>query len=315
LPSTDEDEVLIDDMPVEIASDMKDIGATTLILGVRDNDLKGRQGLDANQLATVHGADDGQREHCLRRAEHDELSVGGDQLDPPFGSEAALIECRDYIRALASRAIREGLDANGAPDPSKRVALDVTLAFSGRVNVPVPIFYLYLGQALHALQDSFTHAFRTPDGMKVTVILNWVEFAHERLKEWRDGPPHLVELDQCDEPDQLRQLRRALATRASADLLRAALDPNLDTTGKERAVDAVLARFTSFEAGCTFSNNWCDAEENAFRPSGCNCELFRAERAHPGFLVGLMLLIGGAGLFRRWWALHSNGTSGETDGA
>lgn len=315
LLSSDADEVLIEDMPVAIASDMQDIGAATLILGVRDNDLKGRQGLDANHLAKVHGDDDGQREHCLRRAEHDEAPLSGGL---PFGSESALIECRGYIRELASRAIREGLGDDGAPDPSKRAMLDVTLAFSGRVNVPVPIFYLYLGQALHTLQDSFTHAFRTPDGMKVTVILNWVEFAHDRLKEWRDGPPHLVELDQCDERDRLRQLRRTLATQASTDLLRAALDPSLDADQKEKAVDDVLTRFMSFHAGCTFSNNWCDAEENALRPSGCNCELFRSQHAPVGLPMSLVLLIAGIGLVRRWQTPRNreeSGESRETNGA
>ena len=45
------------------------------------------------------------------------------------------------------------------------MALPVGLAIRGEVTVPLPGFYVRLGQALHALQDSFTHSYRTADAL------------------------------------------------------------------------------------------------------------------------------------------------------
>ena len=73
LEATDADQVAIDDLPFDVETTFyRDIGAVTLLIGVRDNDLKGRSGLSAQELVKVHGAVDNQREHCLRRPGHDE---------------------------------------------------------------------------------------------------------------------------------------------------------------------------------------------------------------------------------------------------
>ena len=79
--AADENErALIDDVEFPLPDDMRDLGATAMLLGVRDNDLKGRQSNDISELALVHGDPNLQREHCLRSSDDDE----------PDGSDTAL---------------------------------------------------------------------------------------------------------------------------------------------------------------------------------------------------------------------------------
>src|SRR6185436_1628682 len=97
---------LIKDVPFTLDDDMKDISSATLIVGVRDNDLKGRGPADTSQLAAIHGNPENQREHCLR-------NLGDDE---PDGSVRALEACKAFIREKIVDALG-GLDANGVPDP------------------------------------------------------------------------------------------------------------------------------------------------------------------------------------------------------
>src|SRR5262249_7230354 len=151
--------------------------------------------------------------------------------DDPDGSEQALASCRAFIRDTALAAL-DGLDGAGLPDAGTVTPLKVSLAIRGRVDAPLPTFYVKAGQAVHALQDAFTHTFRDAGGARVTTVLSWVEFAEERLDRRRDGPPHEIELDACEELDAMRALRRGLAQQASTDLLRALLDPGRSPADK-----------------------------------------------------------------------------------
>src|SRR4051812_9683588 len=49
------EQALIDDVEFPVPADLNDLGAVTLLIGVRDNDLKGRQSNDLTELALVHG--------------------------------------------------------------------------------------------------------------------------------------------------------------------------------------------------------------------------------------------------------------------
>jgi hypothetical protein len=258
LPTTRNERALIADLPFEVADDMDDLGGATLLAAVRDNDLKGRQSVDLAQLALVHGDPEGQREHCLRGPAHVE----------PNGSEAAVAECRAFMRERLEQAL-DGLDEAGRPDPAKRTKLPLFLALRHRVEPALPTFYVRMGQALHALEDSFTHAYRTPDGMRITVVSDWLREVAGDLDERRHGPPHAGELDHCDDLDALRMQRRALATDAVAETLRAALDPAQTREQKLGSFDAILDKYLSYEGGCTFENKWCDAPEKGYgnRPS------------------------------------------------
>ena len=95
---------LIDDVEFPLPDDMRDLGATTMLLGVRDNDLKGRQSNDISQLALIHGDPNLQREHCLRSSDDDE----------PDGSQTAVTHCREFILERVGQAL-DGLDGAGAP--------------------------------------------------------------------------------------------------------------------------------------------------------------------------------------------------------
>jgi hypothetical protein len=147
---TPDDASLISEAPFTIDGDLRDIKAFAFLAGIRDNDLKGHAPTDTTSLATVHGNPNGQREHCLRRSENDE----------PNGTLEVIAECRAWIEELLDNAIDAG------PDSSSRTRLAIYLAYSGEVDAMLPVFYVYMGQALHAVQDSFTHMYRTGDGRR-----------------------------------------------------------------------------------------------------------------------------------------------------
>lgn len=262
-----DDRALVDDIPFELDNDMMDLGAVTLVLGVRDNDLKGRGPNEVDSLAQIHGNPAGQREHCLRAPTHDE----------PGGSQDALKECRAFIREMVSDAL-DGLDASGRPTLSSRVPLVVTLSVRGQIEAPVPRYYLRMGQALHAVQDGFTHTYRAGDRTKVSVVLNYVDVVNGDHVEGRDGPEHSSELDRCDGTDELRIRNRALATLASSEMLRTTLDPALSKDQKMSALDALLNRYFSYESGCTEANGWCNAPEKTLpAKSTCGCSFIGAD--------------------------------------
>src|SRR5512143_1738320 len=196
-PLTRDEQALVDDLQFNPDPDMKDLGGVTLLLSVRDNDLKGRSSDDLTFLGQVHGNPDNQDEHCLRNKSQDE----------PGGTQAALNDCLTFIRGRVAQAL-DGLDLNGVPDPAIRTSLPVNLAIRGRINASLPTYYVRIGQAIHAVEDSFTHVYRTPDGMQITVVLNWIDEADGTLSESRDGPGHATKMDACDDPDQLRAARR-----------------------------------------------------------------------------------------------------------
>ncbi len=261
LPISSNDRALVDDLQFTPDDDMRDLGGATLLAAVRDNDLKGRASDDLSALAEVHGDPNGQFEHCLRRADDKE----------PGGSSAALDACRTFIREQALASL-SGLDDKGMPDPSKRTSLAIHLSIRGKVHAPLPTYYVAVGQAIHAIEDSFTHTYRTADGKKITVVLNWLDQAHGTLHEERDGPGHAKALDRCDDPDPLRTARRVLATEAAAAFLRATLDPTKTNEQKMTNVEAVLDTYLGYSPGCTIDNDWCNAAENQYKdPKGCGC--------------------------------------------
>src|ERR1700690_367431 len=209
LSATDDEKALIGDLQFTPDADMSDLGGATLLIAVRDNDLKGRGSEDVTQLAAVHGNPDGQQEHCLRSQDQDE----------PSGSASAVMVCRAFIRDRIVEALG-GLDAAGMPDATNRTPLAVHLSLRGQVDAPLPTYYVKMGQAIHAIEDSFTHTYRTADERQITVVLNWIDKVNGTLVESRDGPAHASQLDRCDDPDALRTTRRRLAIEAASGVLR-----------------------------------------------------------------------------------------------
>jgi hypothetical protein len=258
---------LVDDLQFGPEHDMLDLGAATLLIGVRDNDLKGRHSTDLTELPMVHGDPNGQREHCLR----------GEADVEPGGTLSALTNCRAFIREKVQQAL-SGLDAGGLPDPTKRSSLPVYLALRHRVDASLPTYYASMGQAIHAVEDSFTHTFRTPDGMKVTVALNWIDDVNGGLVEAVHGPAHRGELDNCADLDPLRTRRRELATEAVTAMLRSTLDHSKSDGEKMAALEGILDKYLGHSPGCTFENHWCDAVEGKYG----NVQLFGCGVAGPG---------------------------------
>jgi uncharacterized protein (TIGR03382 family) len=148
------------------------------------------------------------------------------------------------------------------------------LSLRGHVDASLPTYYLRIGQAMHAIQDSFTHTYRSPDGMKITVVLNWLDSVNGSQSDSRDGPAHATKLDVCDDPDDLRKTRRTLAAEASTALLRATLDPRKSNDQRMAAVDLILDTYLGYSPGCTFNNGWCQAAEGQYKDSknlfGCS---------------------------------------------
>ncbi len=288
-PSDDEDRALANDLPFNLPDDVKDRGGVALILGTRDNDLKGNGGREADILTFIHGNPDLQREHCLRRPEHDE----------PGGSEAALADCRAFIRQRAVEAL-EGLNEAGEVDYGRQIALEVSLAIRGQTDVDLPLYYVRIGQAMHAVQDGFSHTIRSPDGLRVRGVLNFIDDVEGEREESRDGPPHFSGMDDCEATDDMRVLRVALAAEASTALLRATLDPALTRPQKEEAIDAMLATYFSYEPGCTFDNGWCDAPElDTEQTRGCGCRTAGGGGGGGGAGFAFGLALAGLGLARR----------------
>lgn len=286
---TEDEQALIDDLPFTLGGGVPDLGAAAMLIGVRDNDVKGRRVDELDSLTSVHGDPKAQREHCLRRPEHDE----------PSGTEAALADCRAFVRERFADAL-DGLDAAGAPDPARRVNVEVALSVRGKVTASLPAFYVRIGQAMHAVQDAFTHTYRTADGAAITVVLNYVDDANGTLEEKRDGPPHSAQMDRCDDPDALRSLRRAQAQTASTALLHAGLDATLSRDGKLSALEALLDGVLAYQPGCTVDNGWCNAPEHAYdSESGCGCRVAGAPATSGGLLAAAFGLLALARLRRR----------------
>jgi uncharacterized protein (TIGR03382 family) len=168
--------------------------------------------------------------------------------------------------------------------------LPLYLALRGSVKASLPTYYLRMGQAIHALEDSFSHTYRTADGMNVTVALNWIDEAAGTLVESRDGPRHVSELDACDDADALRAGRRLLAIEAAVALLRETLDTTRSKDQKMTATDAILTRYVSTSPGCTFDNGWCDAPERQYKnasKTGLGC----ASTGGAGPMSGVLALL------------------------
>lgn len=254
-----EDAALIVDAPFPVDERLADVAAVSLIIGSRYSDVRGKNPMDTVGLSPAHNAPENQREHCLRRSEHDE----------PGGTEVALEECRSFALEKALHAISAGVGEDGRPDLSKRTSYDVYLDVAGEKRLSLPVFHVYLGEALHVLQDSYSHMLRTPDHLRVTAAMNWSDEGTDAYLESRDGPIHLGLLDDCHGVDGFRTERLEAAKRASAELLTAALDPSLDPAQREAAVREVFARNMAYQPGCTAANRWCDAPELSYAPVGC----------------------------------------------
>jgi len=274
---TQDEAALFADVQFSPPDDMvHDVAGMSLLLGVRDPDLKGENPLSGFDVVRVHGDPTTQDEHCIR----------GPGDDGEVGEQASLAACRAMIHTLATGAL-DGLAATGAVDASMRAPLGVYVSIAGHVDPMLPVFYVKMGQALHTLEDGFTHTYRTEDGLRVHTVLNWIEYASGDLDEGRDGPPHMMELDDCELADPIVQRNYDVAIQAATELLATALDPSLSREAKIAGFQDVTARYLGYEPGCDLGNNWCNAPEAEVTGSvGCS-----ASTGDAGLVVAAAILL------------------------
>ena len=253
-PRNDDERALLDDMPFHLPGDMQDVASAAILFGVRRPDIRGNANVDISSLALIHGDPNRQDDHCLR--------APGD--DEPNGSSASVLACQASARASLESAAA-GLFDDGSVNPDEFASIELTLPVRSKVDIDLMRFYVNLGQALHALQDGFSHTFRDEGAERITTVLNWVDYVEEIASEERDGPEHRGELDACVNIDERRQLRLELATNASVELLLAMLDG--DPAGRVEAASAVFARATQTDASCNFDNGWCATADNRYAAS------------------------------------------------
>jgi hypothetical protein len=258
------DRALISELPFEVDDDLRDLAAVTLLLGNRWVDFGDLLSRDMDRLAFVQEDPKVVMEHGLRGIDDDEDNDGAKR------AIAATYAC---IQTWSGWAVTAGLDDSGLPDPDKRTVLPTYLAFSGTVNVKVPVFYLYIGQSLHTLQDTFSHTLRSPDGMRITSPMNTIEAHLASFDERVDGPRHPAATDQCENLDERREMLLQHAINASAELLLAGLDSSASASQRSTAIKQVLDKYLTYQSGCTYENRWCDAPElDYLDPRGCECQ-------------------------------------------
>jgi hypothetical protein len=263
-PPSEEDIALIGAVLFGGAEDRWELA---LLAGVRDNDF-GAAGMgDLAELAAIHNGDANQALHCLRAPAE----------DGPTGDAQALEQCRTFILSELEKAQA----AEQEIDLSATENVTMALAFQ-TAQVTLSRYAFHMGRALHALQDGFSHSFRSDDGYRVVTVFNYVDPALSGdYDPARDGPPHRSELDHC--LDEMSLHRVSGATTASAALLDAMGGPG---SPESRLVEArrVLDTWLSYESGCDAQNDWC----GHVSPTASGCASAPSGSALP--LVSLMTL-------------------------
>ncbi len=216
----------------------------SLMIGVRSPDTDGHSVFDLVSLRKLHSDpdDEGQYAHALR-------GLGDDGWD---GNVAAHEGVRKVIwdrMESANTLIRK---ASFEQNTTGTIYLD----FYGRITVPVYGPAFYLGQAAHALQDSFAHTLRSENYRTILHFMNYVEAISDHHHEERDGMAHSDSMDACDTggPERMDS-----ATMATIDLLVAARERFSDKD--PQAVVHVLDKWIVLQEDtrCELDNQYCDA--------------------------------------------------------
>lgn len=212
----------------------------SLFVGVRSPDTDGHSVTDFAALRRLHAdpRDEGQYAHALR----------GIDDDGPAGDAAAIEGTRAIIRAR----VREALEALTDPE-GQLIEAPMYFDFYGRSKVTVWRPMYLLGQAAHALQDSFAHTLRDDASAlrRVVHVFNYVEAITSDFDAARDGMRHADSTDDCRRSGELAEA----ATRATIDLFLATRE--LAVGRDEQAVEHVLDAWLTLEPGCTADDDFC----------------------------------------------------------
>ncbi len=244
----DSEQRIIDDIPLR-SIELEDPWTAALVLGVRFNDVHDNAPTDVAGLVHIHNDPADQPAHCIRRA----------QDDGPAGDTAAMAACRDFILGEIELALGEG----EAVDLDAIETVELFFAFSGATDVPLSRYAFHAGRALHALQDSYTHAFRDAATGEILHVTNWIDYARSSdYDEAVDGYRHLGQLDDCTRTSDASVRRVARATEASWQLLEAIANPAGGRAGRlSRARAVVDEALAVTDRTCTLDNGFCGAGE------------------------------------------------------
>jgi hypothetical protein len=267
--------LLLRELPISVAPSARDWWSLSVLVGNLYVDLGPNTPDDVAALAQLAAVPDLQRTHCLRASADD-----GDT-----GNAGAVASCRAYILEQVGLALGDG----DVPDLNATESVRVHLEFRGPADVPFQRYGFHMGAATHALEDGFSHAFRSADEHQVKTLLNWVDWVGGSYDEARDGFQHLYALDQCGptQPDSDTAYDRvAAAKQAAAELLAGVASDDGGRAGRMARATAVLDSWFGIQAGCTQANGWCDAPQR-FLTSAAGCAVGAGA---PGGRAGLPLI-------------------------
>lgn len=230
----------------------------SLFVGARYPDQRGFGITDLQGLREIHLSGSEQQVHSLR----------GPADDGPSGDAHALQSARQLIRDLVAQA-RSPVNPWSMTDHMK--AVSTWIEFYGDVDVQVWEPAFLMAKALHALQDSFSHTYRSAELTRVYAVCNYIDAITGNHDERRDGPRHSTLTDECDRPEV--EPLKDTAVLASTDLFNAGLE-YMDT-GDLSAVDQVLDQWLTLEPGCGYDAGYCGspwaalAKREETHPFGC----------------------------------------------
>jgi hypothetical protein len=220
----------------------------SLLTGVRSPDTNGGSALNLASIRAVHLEQGGQYAHCLRDLRDDDLE----------GNKVAVTGCRDSIIADLETA----KEFAQKPMDEQIIFVDFSADFYGKFEIRVWAPAYFLGRAIHAMEDSFTHMLRTENRRSIIHVMNFTEAITGNLHEPRDGMAHSNSMDICE---GVTQPLVESAVEASADLIRAFSAELADPDGEE--IELITLKWITYtrgedlgyEEGCIQANDYCDS--------------------------------------------------------
>ena len=238
---------LLEQFPVDRddVTDVQRFLLVSLMAGVRAPDTDGHSITNLENLRLLHSdpSAEGQYRHALR-GRHDDYDAG---------NATAVEGTRQMILTLVGQA-----EDHLRPD-EQIITIKVYLDFYGQVDLQVYAPMFYVGQAAHALQDTFSHTLRdwADDYRSIVHVLNYIDAIGTDMDETRDGLAHSNTMDNCNREDMAVLVDKAVL--ATTDLFIAVRERY---AGRDPdAVLTVLDDWVTLRPGCTLANDFCDNSE------------------------------------------------------
>ena len=212
------------------------------IIGVRSPDTEGHAITNFARLRQIHADPDpvGQYAHALRGPDDD-------------GSNGDL-EAIEGLRQVIIGLVTDAFASRQKPPEQQLIKVPLYIDFYGVVDIEVWEPAYLIGRALHAIQDSFSHAIRTDDLKRIRHVLNYVDAIGGHHHEPTDGLPHSDFMDTCvGETEPIAMTASEVSTALVAAINEAAGASSVEP------IRAVLDEWMVYEPGCTFENDYCDS--------------------------------------------------------